>query len=84
MAALGSDRSGQNSSLHDLLGLGTGLGGAAWSVLGSSGGRIIVADCGVSLTVPEGALPPDEMQKLYIAVVTRPKNPPVLSDKQVK
>ena len=43
----------------------------------------MVADCGVTLTVPEGAIAPDEMHKLYIAVVTRPKNPPILTDKQV-
>lgn len=42
--------------------------GAAWGVMTSTGGRLVVAEYGVVLTIPSGALPPEVRQQIYVSV----------------
>ncbi|KAB7499242.1 Netrin receptor UNC5B, partial [Armadillidium nasatum] len=42
---------------------------AAWGVIGSSGGRLVVPECNISLTIPEGAISShNSSHNFYIAV----------------
>ncbi|CAL4058639.1 unnamed protein product, partial [Meganyctiphanes norvegica] len=59
-----------------------GVEGAAWGVVTSAGARLVVPECGVSLTVPEGAISNDNQQELYVAVLSNPQQPPHLTDRQ--
>ncbi|CAL4105766.1 unnamed protein product [Meganyctiphanes norvegica] len=59
-----------------------GVEGAAWGVVTSAGARLVVPECGVSLTLPEGAISKDTQQELYVAVLSRPQQPPRLTDRQ--
>lgn len=53
-----------------------------WSRLTSSGGRLTITESGVSLTVPEGALPKGCSQEIFLAVSRDDKDRPKLSDNQ--
>ena len=45
----------------------------------SSGGVLSLPECGVSLTVPEGALAPGQQRQLYLAVLSDAKHRPRLT-----
>ena len=79
----GSGSDNLNVYMPEFSSFGICIEGISWGTIGSSGGRLVVPEYGVSLMVPEGALPPDMKQNIYIAVITRPKNPPVLTERQV-
>ncbi|XP_069999606.1 netrin receptor UNC5C isoform X2 [Penaeus vannamei] len=55
--------------------------GAAWGVMTAAGGRLVVGEYGVVLTVPEGALPPEARQQMYIGVMPN-AHVPKLTDRQ--
>ena len=57
--------------------------GTVWQEMGSMGGRMVVPEYGVSLTIPEGSLPPDVSHKFFLAVLPRAKLFPPLNEKQV-
>lgn len=57
--------------------------GAAWGVVTSAGGRLVVAEYGVVLTIPGGALPQDTRQQLYVSVSPNLHHAPNLTDRQV-
>ncbi|CAL4079276.1 unnamed protein product [Meganyctiphanes norvegica] len=59
-----------------------GVEGAAWGVVTSDGGRLVIPECGVTLTIPEGALAPDTQEELYVAVVPQPHSFPNLNERQ--
>ncbi|XP_071551464.1 netrin receptor UNC5C isoform X2 [Panulirus ornatus] len=56
--------------------------GAAWGVVTSAGGRLVVAEYGVVLTIPDGALPQDTRQQLYVSVSPNFHHAPDLTDRQ--
>ncbi|XP_066944513.1 LOW QUALITY PROTEIN: netrin receptor UNC5B-like [Macrobrachium rosenbergii] len=56
--------------------------GMTWGVMTSSGGRLSLAEYGVALTIPEGALPRDTCHQIYIAAKSHPQSGPPLSDRQ--
>ena len=45
----------------------------------SSGGVLSLPECGVSLTVPEGALASGQQRQLYLAVLSDAKHRPQLT-----
>lgn len=57
--------------------------GSAWGWVTSAGGRLVVAEYGVVLTIPSGALPPDTRQQFYVTVDSCAGNTPTLTDRQV-
>lgn len=57
--------------------------GSAWGTVTSAGGRLVVAEYGVVLTIPSGALPPDTRQQFYVTVDSCAGNTPTLTDRQV-
>ena len=50
-----------------------------WAAVTSHGARISLPDCGVVLTVPEGAVQPGVSRELFVSVVTSQKSGPKLS-----
>ncbi|KAF2355547.1 UPA domain [Trinorchestia longiramus] len=77
--ASGYSHTSTNSDAPDSLDCDSaGVGGAGggddtvvWEMVGHSGGRLVVPEYGVTLTVPEGAIPPDTSYKLFIGVLLR-------------
>lgn len=59
-----------------------GEGSSAWGTVTSAGGRLIVAEHGVVLTIPSGALPADARQQFYVTVDSCAGNTPALTDRQ--
>ncbi|KAG7176925.1 Netrin receptor UNC5C-like, partial [Homarus americanus] len=59
-----------------------GAEGAAWGMMTSVGGRLVVAEYGVVLTIPSGALPPDTRQQVYVSVGPNLHPAPALTDRQ--
>ncbi|KAK8377238.1 hypothetical protein O3P69_013704 [Scylla paramamosain] len=59
-----------------------GEGSSAWGTVTSAGGRLIVAEHGVVLTIPSGALPADVRQQFYVTVDSCAGNTPALTDRQ--
>ena len=57
--------------------------GSAWGTVTSAGGRLIVAEYGVVLTIPSGALPADGRQQFYVTVESCAGHTPTLTDRQV-
>lgn len=57
--------------------------GIVWEDVGSSGGRLVVPEYGVSLTVPEGSIPSDKTCKLFLAVLPNAHFTPSLTERQV-
>lgn len=58
---------------------------AAWGVIGASGGRLVIPDCNVSLTIPEGALTTHNANHtFYVAVISNHTSKPFLHNQQVK
>ncbi|XP_076459267.1 netrin receptor UNC5C-like isoform X2 [Babylonia areolata] len=53
-----------------------------WSSFDHTGGRLILPESGVMVTVPEGALPAGQVQEMYMAVCRDDKDRPPLSDQQ--
>lgn len=53
----------------------------ASATIGSGGGRICLPDSGVFLTVPEGAIPRNRKEDLYIAVLRDDRHRPKLTGK---
>uniref|UniRef100_T1IHT4 Netrin receptor UNC5 n=1 Tax=Strigamia maritima TaxID=126957 RepID=T1IHT4_STRMM len=53
-----------------------------WSTFTKVGGRLVLPDAGVTLTIPEGALGADTAQEIYLAVLREDKDRPKLSDKE--
>lgn len=56
--------------------------GTAWGVMTASGGRLVVSEYGVVLTIPAGALPPETRQPVYVTVTPHPHHAPRLTDRQ--
>ncbi|KAK7084089.1 Netrin receptor unc5c [Halocaridina rubra] len=56
--------------------------GMAWGIMTASGGRLVMAEYGLTLTIPEGALSRDSCQQVYIAVKAHPQNGPPLNERQ--
>lgn len=54
-----------------------------WEIVGSSGGRLVVPEYGVSLTITEGSISQDSTHKLYLGVLFRTDISTVLSEQQV-
>ncbi|KAF6017051.1 UNC5C [Bugula neritina] len=58
------------------------LDSLAWGNLTHTGGRLTVADTGVSITVPEGAIGRNQSEEIFIAALREDKDRPALLDKQ--
>ena len=57
----------------------------AYGRIDLQGGRLSIPECNVSLTVPQGAIPQENInQQFFVAVTTSAPGDPVLSDKQVR
>ncbi|XP_047737990.1 netrin receptor UNC5C [Hyalella azteca] len=56
--------------------------GTVWEEFGSSGGRLIVPEYGVSLTVPQGSIPHDKKCKLYLSVLPYAHCLPMQTERQ--
>jgi len=54
-----------------------------WEMVGHSGGRLLVPEFGVSLTIPAGSVPPEVNYKLYVGVLNRTNLSLALNEKQV-
>ncbi|XP_069123995.1 netrin receptor UNC5C-like [Argopecten irradians] len=54
----------------------------AWSTFNHQGGRLVLPESGVALTVPEGAIKKGHTEELFIAVCRDDKDRPKLSDHQ--
>lgn len=57
--------------------------GSAWGTVTSAGGRLVVAEYGVVLTIPSDALPADGHQQFYVTVDSCAGDTPTLTDRQV-
>lgn len=55
-----------------------------WEMMGHSGGRLVLPEYGVSLTIPEGSIPLETSHKLYVGVLLRGNISSALSDRQVR
>lgn len=53
-----------------------------WTTVKSDGGRITLPNSGVSLTIPEGAIPEGQRSEMYLAVSRDDKDRPKLTDVQ--
>ncbi|XP_073992816.1 unc-5 isoform X3 [Rhodnius prolixus] len=56
----------------------------AWSTMSCNGGRLSLPDSGISLTVPEGAIPRGHKEDIYIAVLRDDRHRPKLTDRQTQ
>ncbi|XP_076458521.1 netrin receptor UNC5C-like [Babylonia areolata] len=53
-----------------------------WATFDCTGGRLLLPESGVMVTVPEGALPAGQVQEMYMAVCRDDKDRPPLSEQQ--
>ncbi|KAL8580949.1 hypothetical protein ACOMHN_017516 [Nucella lapillus] len=53
-----------------------------WSSFDHTGGRLVLPESGVMVTVPEGALQPGQVEEMYMAVCREDRDRPPLSDQQ--
>uniref|UniRef100_A0A0K8TDJ2 Netrin receptor UNC5 n=1 Tax=Lygus hesperus TaxID=30085 RepID=A0A0K8TDJ2_LYGHE len=56
----------------------------AWVTMSTAGGRLALPDSGVSLTIPEGAIPRGQKEDIYIAVLRDDRHRPKLTDRQTQ
>ncbi|XP_068223501.1 uncharacterized protein [Palaemon carinicauda] len=56
--------------------------GTSWGMMTAAGGRLVVSEYGVVLTIPAGALPPETRQPVYVTVTPHPHHAPHLTDRQ--
>ena len=74
----------ENGDSPELISLGGRDEAVVWEMMGHSGGRLVVPDYGVSLTIPEGSIPQDTNYKLYVGVLLRVNISTALTERQVR
>ncbi|XP_076054854.1 unc-5 [Oratosquilla oratoria] len=73
---------GRDSILSTVLPAGVDATTGAWGVVTAAGAMLDVPECGVSLTIPEGAVTSGMAQEVYVAILRHPADRPPLNDRQ--